>query len=116
MATQASPAQAIGQLIIDLPALQQFLHSELVDRKPLVLIETGEMTRDLALQKFGQPVVIRSMDEAKGRPFLHIKTLKVSGSIASAQFEYPIEGVGGEAEFEKKAESWTVTKSEIWER
>jgi hypothetical protein len=116
MHAQTSAAQAIAQLVIDLPALQQFLHPELPERKPLVLISTSEVTPGLTLTKFDQPVQILDLEVAKGRPYLHITEWTQTGTKVRLKFSYPVEGVGGEAELESKDGKWRVTKSEIWER
>src|SRR5690348_7179307 len=68
MTKAASPVESIVQLVIDLPQLQAFLHPELADRKPLVLIESKEVSPDLSLKKFGQPVSIVQLNAAKGKP------------------------------------------------
>ena len=116
MTRQASQMEAIVQLVIDLPGLQAFLHPELPDRKPLVLIQTKEVSAGLVLTKFGQPVVIRELREAEGKPYLHLVSVEVSGASAKVRLAYPVEGVGGEAELEEKGGVWRVVKSEIWER
>src|SRR2546423_1729052 len=72
MTKTASPVESIVQLVIDLPQLQAFLHPELADRKPLVLIESKEVSPDLSLKKFGQPVSIVQLNAAKGKPYLQL--------------------------------------------
>ena len=116
MTKAASPVESIVQLVIDLPQLQAFLHPELADRKPLVLIESKEVSPDLSLKKFGQPVSIVQLNAAKGKPYLQLTELQVTGSKAKVRLDYPVEGVGGEAELEEKNGVWSVVKSEIWER
>jgi hypothetical protein len=112
----ASALQAIIQLVIDLPQLQPFLHPELRDRTPLVLIQTQEISPALGLKKFGQAVLIREMPAAQGKPFLHVTQLDVSGSKAIVRFQYPVEGVGGEVELKEKDGVWSVEKARVWER
>jgi len=112
----ASAVQAILQLVIDLPQLQPFLHPELPDRTPLVLIQTQEISPSLALKKFGHAVLIREMRAAQGKPFLHVTHLDVSGSKATVRLQYAVEGVSGEVELKEKDGVWSVEKARIWER
>ena len=112
----ATSVGTIVQLVIDLPQLQVFLHPELPERKPLVLIETGEVSQSLALEKFGQPVAIRALDAARDGPYLHLTELEVSGDTARVELDYPVEGVGGEVDLERKGGTWSVTKADVWER
>jgi hypothetical protein len=107
---------AIVQLVIDLPQLQVFLHPELPERKPLVLVETEGISPDLDLEKFGEPVAIRDLDAAEGGPYLHLTKIEVSGNTAHVDLDYPIEGVGGEVEMARQDGTWRVTKAEVWER
>ena len=116
MTQHTDAVQPIVQLVIDLPQLQQFLHPELPDRKPLVLIQTDEVSPGLALKKFGQPVAIRELRTAENAPYLRLTQLEITGAKAHVRLEYPVEGVKGEADLEQRDGEWRVVKSRIWER
>ena len=112
----STAAQSIVQAVIDLPALQQFLHPEMPERKPLVLIAGGAVTPELALSKFGQRVEIVKTEDVRGRPYLEITDWKQDGAVAAVKLAYPVEGVKGEVELQQTDGKWIVSKSRVWER
>ncbi|NQZ00562.1 MAG: hypothetical protein HRT45_07830 [Bdellovibrionales bacterium] len=88
------PVEAIVKEILEYQPLQQYFHSELEGRSPLVLSD-NLINVNLRLEKFSQPVRIVADSKVKGA-FLRFTTFdcKKTG-YCNVVFEYPIEGVEG---------------------
>ena len=108
----------IVRLIIDHPDLQQYYHAELPGRSPLRILKQESFPEKLSLSKFGVPVdylpreEIREGDEA----YLDLKKIDLESGKIVVEFEYPIEGVAGKAEFGNQQGAWAIQRFEIVER
>lgn len=104
-------AQSIVPLLIDLPVLTPYWHTDtLPERMPLILVLNDVTPRCLRLTKFGQPVLILERPEIERRKlaFLEITALEVKGDAATAELRYDVEGVTVAATLTRKDGSWTV--------
>ena len=110
--------QAVCQATLDLPALQQYLHEGAPGRKPLRLVNGADLPADLALSKFGEPVVWVGRDEAAQArlPYLELRAVDVSGETADVRFTYPIEGISGAVRLTKSNGTWRVESSNLSEK
>jgi hypothetical protein len=62
----------IIQKVIDLPTFQEYLHPEVPDRVPLIILDSL-IQSDLHISKFNQPLLILTYDEIEDRPYIEIK-------------------------------------------
>lgn len=108
----------IVRLIIDLPELQPYYHAELPGRSPLRILKQESFPEKLLLSKFGAPIAyvkqeeIREGDEA----YLDFNRIGLENDKVVVEFEYPVEGVAGKAEFSNQQGAWVIQRSEIVER
>ena len=109
--------QAVTQAALDLPALQQYFHEAMPERKPLRIVNSAGLPTGLPLSKFGAPVVWVSLDEVKkaGWPYLEFTRVDVSGDTATVTFRYPIEGLSGSVRLRKTSGGWSVDASDLSE-
>ena len=114
--SQSLVPRAVLKLIIDHPALAQYLHPEVAGRVPLVvsdhLLEPG-----VTPSKFGQPLRIVSDREAGAQPHIRIVKFAIDGPRAKLTMEYKAERV--EATFNLTRDSsgwWSVVDAKVAER
>jgi hypothetical protein len=106
------------QQCIDLPALQNYYHSEKPGRIPLI-IESNEKMPALRVSKFGQSVQFMTEDEisAAGKEaYLDFSRFEIIGDNATAVFRYRVEGIMLTVLLKKSGGQWTVTESKLMER
>lgn len=108
-----SDTAAVLQAVVDLPALEPFLHAELPERRPLRLLATGVVEDRPALERFGEPVAWTDTD---GGPTLELTRVEVGDAEAEVTFRYPIEGVAGSVSLQKQAGTWVVVDHEVVEQ
>lgn len=107
--------EAVLQAVVDLDALEPFLHPEVPGRVPLTLSVATPPT-GIALSKFGQPVRMVASAPGGGAPCLEITQLELQGDRATVRFAYSIEGVMGSAELSKRQGRWAVVRRSVAER
>jgi hypothetical protein len=106
----------IIQLVIDLPALQGFLHPKVTDRVPLI-ISDKLIGKELKLSKFDQPVLILSKEEIGNKPYIEITKMVIQNKLAYIEFSYPIEGVVGRVNIKQTSKlAWLVENSKVVEQ
>jgi hypothetical protein len=114
--TEAMVQQMIGQLVIDHPAVQPFLHPEIPENVPLALWTVPELAQGaLALTAGGSPVrVVPSASDAR----VVMSRYEPVGSAARVRVhvEVPPEGAGGWVEVELRDNVWDAVDAQISER
>ena len=108
--------EAICQLTLDLPNLQQYYHSDKPGRKPLNVIKNDVLKEEISLTKFGEAVKFISKDEAAKNKTaaLEFTSIKIADKTANVEFRYAIEGIRGTVEL-KFTDKWEVVSSNIKE-
>jgi hypothetical protein len=118
-AQQAAPTdhEQVLQLVIDLPKLQQYYHSDtLKSRRPLRIFLNDAVPKPLRLIKFGQPVEFLKESESAGKPGLVFDQVDVRSESAQIRGRYAVEGVAIGARLKKQDGRWTVLEAQIHER
>jgi len=99
------------QSILDLPDLQWIYHSEVNDRLPIKILESGLVTKDLSLNKFDKNVAILTKDELENRKlndYIFIRELNFIGDTVKFYLTYDIEGAFAEGMFIKEYKKWIM--------
>lgn len=106
------------QKLLDLDLLAPFWHPEQPGRDPLKLVENQVVAGQPELTIFGSKVVYVDKAEAQRQklPFFEITRLTSSATKARIEFQFPVEGVVGHVEFEKRFDDWQLTGKEVAER
>jgi hypothetical protein len=114
--TQAMVQQMIGQIVLDHPAVQPFLHLELPEHRPLALWTAPELAQGApALTAGGAPVrVVPSPAEA--RVVMSRYEPLDSAARVRVHVEVPPEGAAGWVEVELRDNVWSATGAQISER
>lgn len=113
--TSSTDLHALVQQTIDLEPLQPYYHTEIADRKPLVISTGPAIDREWELMKFGVPVRFLPESELAGRPYLKFDQITVTGDQATVKFTYPVEGIRGTVTFVKANGQWRVQSQQIVE-
>lgn len=106
----------ILQQVIDHPDLQQYLHPELPERKPLAVARTAAVSEGVKLSKFDSAVEIREEAELEGRPFLRFDGVEIDGAEAQVRLSYPVEGLRVDARLQREGGAWSVSSFSLVER
>lgn len=108
--------EMILQTVIDIPALQNsFRVADNPNRKPLYVEKNKVITKNLNLNKFGEPVKFASCDEIKklGKPYMEFTRFDLNGDKAKVVFRYRVEGLEGTVNLSKTGDSWSVDNQKI---
>ncbi|WP_200372548.1 hypothetical protein [Thiocystis violacea] len=115
-ATQVQDKQAILQALIDSNRLEKYFHADtLKERVPLRMVRGSWYEEGIQLMKFGQPVLFVSSQEVS-EPHLIVPVLEIAGNEATLSFQYPPEGIAGEAMMEKEPMDWTIKSFKLVEQ
>lgn len=111
----------ILQKVIDLPKLQQYYHSNLPERVPLVVEKNNYVPTEFLLKKFDQPVVFvdkTAIVSQLRKAYFKITKLDIDANQqqATIKFSYPIEGIGGQASLTNSQGTWKIVKSSLYEQ
>lgn len=107
--TSADDIRHLAQLAIDLPALEKYFHPEVPGRKPLCVVHNQVFRDQPALTKFGQPVrYVTPAEAASGSPCVEFSRVEVSGSSATAELAYKVEGIRVTVQYRKTGDTWRV--------
>jgi hypothetical protein len=99
--------------VLDHPPFSQYLHPDAPGRVPVVV--TGIDTPDpLGLERFGEPVVVRSAHAGSG-PVVQFTRWSVDGDAADVRLNYAVEGVVASFTLARTGGAWSVTSAEIAE-
>src|SRR5688572_23145774 len=109
-----SDAQQVIQAVLDVPELQQFYHSGLPGRKPLVVVAPRSLG-NVRLRKFEIPVTVIAKPGPQHKVYLEIVQCRITGSRAEVKFRYPVEGLWGDVRLKRWQQGWRVTKAELTE-
>ena len=113
----ADPRHApVVQCVLDLPALQPYLHLEREARRPVCVQLDDVVPLPLAVTAGARPVEFRPHELLSERAYLVFRELSFAGERAQLRFELPAEGVVGVATCELRDRRWLVTSSEVAER
>ena len=114
----ASEKAKMLQKVIDLDLLAPFWHREVPGRDPLKLIENDLVADKPELTIFGSKVVyLRRQDaEQKRLPFFEFTKVSSTATKARIEFRFPVEGVVGHVEFEKRGDDWQLSAKQVAER
>lgn len=106
------------QQVIDLDVLAPFWHRDLPGRDPLNVLQNELVSGTPPLTLFGSKVVYvdRGLAEKKKLPFFEFTKLSSSQTKTRIEFRFPVEGVVGHAEFEKRHDEWRLTEKNVAER
>ncbi len=104
---------------INLPALQEYFHVDVFPkRSPLTLSVDQYVSACSNLVKFGTPINILSLEEAKKHTstgYLKFAIVRVTSTYAEIEFKYAPEGIIGDLKLELIDSSWVVSESRIVE-
>lgn len=106
------------QVVIDHEPLQQYFHSEVKGRVPLVILRSG-ITEDIGLEKFGQPVRVLSLDEIARegiRAYIEFDEMSFRRDSGRVSLRYAVEGIYVTAELGLQDSQWRVTSFRLVER
>ena len=97
------------QCILDHPAFEQYLHSEIEGRLPVQVYGSTipENTKGL---KF-----TRGNDENITENGIYFTNIEIAPKFATVSLKYPIEGVIASFKLEKKGGAWVIIESNIFE-
>lgn len=106
------------QKVLDLDLLAPFWHREQPGRDPLKVIDNDVVAAKPELTIFGSKVVYVSKDEAEKKklPYFELTKLTSSATKARVEFRFPVEGVFGHVEFEKRFDEWHLSGKHVAER
>lgn len=106
------------QKVLDLDLLAPFWHREQPGRDPLKLIDNDVVSDKPELSIFGSNVVYVPKEEAEKKklPYFEITKLAASATKARIEFRFPVEGVVGHVEFEKRFDDWHLSDKHVVER
>ncbi len=106
------------QKVLDLDLLAPFWHCEQSGRDPLKLIDNDVVSDKPELSIFGSKVVYVPKEEAEKKklPYFEITKLAASATKARIEFRFPVEGVVGHVEFEKRFDDWHLSDKHVVER
>ncbi len=104
---------------INLPELQGYFHIDVFPkRSPLTLSVDQYVSACSDLVKFGKPINILSLKEAKKHTsvgYLEFAIARVTSTYAEIEFKYAPEGIIGDLKLELIDSSWVVSESKIVE-
>jgi hypothetical protein len=106
------------QLCIDLPALQNYYHSEQPGRSPLI-IKSNDKIPVVRVSKFGQPVEFMTEDEisTSGKEaYIDFSRFEITGENATVVYRYRAEGIMMTVLLKKSGGQWVVSESKLMER
>lgn len=96
---------------LDVPWLQQYLHPELSERVPLVVLKNEMISAHPALEKFGRSVVFLSKKEIEksGKTaYVEFPDIMIQEYFAYAILRYRAEGIIGFVGLRKNPSGWRV--------
>jgi len=106
------------QKVLDLDLLAPFWHRDQPGRDPLKVIANDVVADRPELTIFGSKVVYVSKADAETQklPYFELTKLSASATKARVEFRFPVEGVIGHAEFEKRFDDWGLSARHVSER
>lgn len=115
--TSQSEGYRLLQTLLDSPELRAYLHPQEPGRLPVVVAISPMPNAAPPLLAFGQPVVFKSPEAARGDggPFLEITMVSFDGSRARILFELEFEGIQGDTSFELRDATWHILRVSIVE-
>lgn len=118
VALDAAAKAKMFQKVLDLDLLAPFWHREQPGRDPLKLIANDVLGDKPELSIFGSKVVYVGKAEAEKKklPYFEISRLVSSATKTRIEFGFPVEGVVGHVEFEKRFDDWHLSAKEVAER
>ena len=118
VALPAAERTKMLQKVLDLDLLAPFWHRGEPGRDPLKVIENDATADRPELTIFGSKVVwVKKADAEKQKlPYFEIEKLTASATKTRLDFRFPVEGVVGHAEFEKRGDSWYLSGKQVAER
>lgn len=106
--------QLLGQLVLDHPRVQPYLHSEVAGNVPLRLAASPELAQGAAgLQAGGQKVQVVGADAAR---FVFTGREELGAARERVKFEIPPEGVVGHVDLQLADNVWTAVDAAVAER
>ncbi|MBI3201674.1 MAG: hypothetical protein HYZ29_09040 [Myxococcales bacterium] len=118
VALPAAEKAKMLQKVLDLDLLAPFWHREQPGRDPLKVIENEATADKPDLTIFGSKVIWVKKGDAQQQklPFFEFEKLTASATKARLEFRFPVEGVVGHAEFEKRGDNWYPSDKQVAER
>lgn len=106
---------ALVEKCINFEDFQKFLHSDIEGRDSLHIMGTN-IPADLTIHSKGQIVkAVQSYYEYENNNIIYFRVLDVKETKAKIIFEYSIEGIRCEINFEFNQNEWVITHSELLE-
>lgn len=111
--------QQVVQALLDNSSLNSYFHAGVLPgRIPLLIVINDVFTEKLELKKFGRSVEFMEKDmiESQNRPYLNIHYLIFENNESRISYEYPAEGIRGNAVFRLVDGNWNLVSDEIVEK
>ncbi len=111
-ASQQLIPRAVLKLIIQHPALEQYLGASGPGQDPLV-VSDHLLAPGMTPSRFGEPIRILGEREVSSLSHLRFRSFEVSGARAKAVVEYKAKGVEAEFMLENKGGWWSVIDAKV---
>jgi hypothetical protein len=95
--------------------LEKYYHTDVFpERIPLRIVKNDLINSDIKLKKFDENVIFIEKNDTE--PYLSFPVVNIETNSAYVEFEYPPEGIRGNANLINKNGNWEINKLIIHEK